>query len=710
MNYNICTYYVYLNFNCSFANLTNSGILAKLTNEMLRTYPHNGIDVQIGALDGYAFQLTNSLNELASNDSDFSNINLGECEKLLKDTYGIPYEISLVFFKFEKIAKTEGEGERDIQYEVYNPINYDKLDLSLCINTKIKINVPSDLSDELEEILRNMLDQGYDPFDLRDKFYREICTPYNSENGTDVLLDDREEYVYSTIVNETTCPSGCTASAYSFDTKYITCECDPNNNGIVELDFHHISAKNVKDSLLSTLKNSNYKVMRCYNLVFNFKIFCHNYGSIITLVFFIIYVVFIIYYCIKDISPIKVEVSKLIFEEQNKNENYNKLQKIKPNIFQSYGTKSEKSKKTKKSSKSKKKKQNKNNKESNPPKKFKAKKGKNANNSFERKKGNVEIKLIDVVKKRKHSIKNAKIAGDQESVRSDKVRKRKSILDYQAQIEILKTRENLMSQESINPKGNTTAIEQSSKTLQTSEERSCMRNDNKNQDIYDHYELNNMSYFDASDLDKRSCFRTYWSVILREHYVIFTFISRNDYNLFYVKIERFFIIICTEMTMNGMFFVHETMYKKKTGNTSFAQKIPQIIFSLLVSHAIEVLLCYLGMTDKHYYDIKALPKKQKNDQRVFDILKCMKRKLIGFYIFTFIVFLFHWYFISAFCAVYQNTQVIFLRDSAISILVSLIDPFFIYGITCILRAISLAKCCKKKIVCVYKLSELIPIF
>ena len=267
-----------------------------------------------------------------------------------------------------------------------------------------------------------------------------------------------------------------------------------------------------------------------------------------------------------------------------------------------------------------------------------------------------------------------------------------------------------MSQESINPKGNTTTFEQSSKTLQTSEERSCMRNDNKNQDIYDHYELNNMSYCDASDLDKRSCFRTYWSVILREHYVIFTFISRNDYNLFYVKIERFFIIICTEMTMNGMFFVHETMYKKKTGNTSFAQKIPQIIFSLLVSHAIEVLLCYLGMTDKHYYDIKALPKKQKNDQRVFDILKCMKRKLIGFYIFTFIVFLFHWYFISAFCAVYQNTQLIFLRDSAISILVSLIDPFFIYGITCILRAISLAKCCKKKIVCVYKLSELIPIF
>ena len=55
-----------------------------------------------------------------------------------------------------------------------------------------------------------------------------------------------------------------------------------------------------------------------------------------------------------------------------------------------------------------------------------------------------------------------------------------------------------------------------------------------------------MGYFEASDLDKRSFIRTYWSVLVREHYVLFTFVSRNDYNLFYIKIERFFILICTD--------------------------------------------------------------------------------------------------------------------------------------------------------------------
>ena len=197
---------------------------------------------------------------------------------------------------------------------------------------------------------------------------------------------------------------------------------------------------------------------------------------------------------------------------------------------------------------------------------------------------------------------------------------------------------------------------------------------------------------------------------MRENYFIITFFSRNDFNLFYVKIERFLMLICTEMTMNGLFFVHETIYKKQTGNTSFAQKIPQIIFSLLVSHAVEIFLCFLSMTDKHYYQIKALPPFEKNDEKIIDILDCIKRKLVGFFVFTFLFFLFHWYFISAFCAVYQNTQLIYLRDTGISILTSLIDPFIIYGITCILRAISLCRCCRKKLSCVYKISDLIPFF
>jgi len=214
---------------------------------------------------------------------------------------------------------------------------------------------------------------------------------------------------------------------------------------------------------------------------------------------------------------------------------------------------------------------------------------------------------------------------------------------------------------------------------------------------------------------------------MRENSVLFTFFACNDYNLFYIKIERFFILLCTEMTMNGLFFVHESMHRKYTEGEdfTFVQKLPQLIFTILVTDIIEVILCFLSMTDKHIYDIKDLEreikernKKEKKDvndkkelgQKIIDILNVMHRKIVGFFVFTFLLFLFYWYFISAFCAVYQNTQIIFLRDSGISFITDLIESFFIYGFTNILRAISLCLCCRKKLWCVYKISDLIPIF
>ena len=686
MPYNICTYQYYLTYNCSFENLTNFQILSKLKSEMLRTYPNNGLTVEISASQGYAFQLSNSLSQIASKDSLFSKIDLGKCEKDIKEHYGLDQNISLIFFKFENIG--DSKNERKIKYEVYNPLNYEELNISICQESKIELILSIELSDALKEIIQNILDQGYDPLDENGKFYREICTPYNSENGTDVLLDDREEYIYSSIKSEMTCPSGCEMISYSLDDKYISCECDTNGTGIIELDYQNLNLKNVEDSFLSTFKNSNYKVMRCYNLVFNFKIFCHNYGSIIILIFFIIYVVFMGYYAYKNISPLKVSISKLLFEEKKRNEINNNL--TNPYLFQ-IKTKSEKNNK----STGFKEKESKKRKESYPPKKNKStvKRGRvNVN----KKKDKNQIRLIDIDNNNKKSNLKNNNQNDENN------KKRGKSPEIQSEI-YLKTKDKLIEENKLDK-----VNEDKKKRVKFNvDDNDTTPLDEK---IYDDYELNNMDYGDACKNDKRTCIKTYWSMIKREHYVIFTFISRHDHNFFYVKIERFFILICTEITMNGMFFVHETMYKKQTGGLSFAQKIPQIIFSLVVSHVIEVLLCFLSMTDITYYEIKALPQKEKNHDKIFDLLDYMKRKLVGFFVFTFLLFLFHWYFISAFCAVYQNTQVIYLRDSAISILISFIDPFIIYGINCLLRVISLSFFCKNKLCCIYKLSDILPLF
>ena len=228
----------------------------------------------------------------------------------------------------------------------------------------------------------------------------------------------------------------------------------------------------------------------------------------------------------------------------------------------------------------------------------------------------------------------------------------------------------------------------------------------------DMYELNELDYDEAYELDKRGFCKTYWSVLMREHLFLFTFCNCYDYNLFYIKIEKFFLLICTQMTINGLFFIHESMYRKYSdeGELTFVEKLPQLLFTLIGAHIIEVILCFFSMTDVHIYEIKSLPKEEKNSEKVINIIDKMKRKLVCFFVFTLLLFLFYWYFISAFCAVYQNTQEIFLKDSGISILTSFIDPFIIYCITTLLRLISLSTCCNKKLGCLYKLSSIIPIF
>ena len=419
------------------------------------------------------------------------------------------------------------------------------------------------------------------------------------------------------------------------------------------------------------MKSTNYKVMICYNLVFNFKIFCHNYGSIITLILFVVYVGFMIYYCFKEITPIKIKISKIIFEEQNK-EMLNNI-----NITKFTGKKHKPKGKVK----------------------FKEK---------EDSKINYPPKKTGIVRKTKNDISihnNNLITENIDLIVESKSTKPKQ-----------KRRTHHLQKSSEKELINKDAKSEATKVVRKKKhekEKDKDKSLNKDKNL-DDFELNNLEYVEACEYDKRTFLRTYWSVLKREHTAILTFVAWNDYNIFYVKIERFLILFCTDMTMNGLFFIHESMHKKYTNGEdfTFVQKLPQLIFTLLVAHALEVLLCFLGMTDTHVYEIKSLPPDEKKKEKVMQILDKIKRKLISFFIVTLLLFLFYWYFISAFCAVYQNTQKIFLRDSVISFATSLIDPFIIYGITTILRKISLSICCRKKCCCgcIYKLSDLIPIF
>ena len=200
---------------------------------------------------------------------------------------------------------------------------------------------------------------------------------------------------------------------------------------------------------------------------------------------------------------------------------------------------------------------------------------------------------------------------------------------------------------------------------------------NKNNKKLDDLDLNNSSYERALELDKRTFEQIYWSRLKTKHLIIFTFISCHDYNLQYIKISRFVFLVCTSMALNVFFFFDSSMHKiyLDYGNYNFIQQLPQILYSTIVSLIIEIIIGILSYTDINIYQIRQI--EQATLDKIEPILKKMKKKLIIYFIITFMLFLFYWYFISTFCAVYNNTQIIYIKDFISSFSIGLVYPFII---------------------------------
>ena len=88
------------------------------------------------------------------------------------------------------------------------------------------------------------------------------------------------------------------------------------------------------------------------------------------------------------------------------------------------------------------------------------------------------------------------------------------------------------------------------------------------------FELKELDYEEAVKLDKRTFIQIYFATLKREHIILFTFFSWNDYNLFYIKLARFIFLISTDISMNIFFFSDDSMHKLflNYGKYNFIQK------------------------------------------------------------------------------------------------------------------------------------------
>ena len=423
-------------------------------------------------------------------------------------------------------------------------------------------------------------------------------------------------------------------------------------------------SKKITKNFVDTLKNSNYKTLKCYNLVFNASQLKKNIGSFVVIFFFVGYVCFFAVYMVKGITPLQGEVIKTLsskFKDVNLTTIENSLINDKDKVKKRKDINDAKDfKATKKRRKSKK--------IEFPPKKRKSLVLEN------------KMEIDDNKKERRKSIKLTKMRAVKDERRNSKNENRLSISDKK---DILaETKKEMI--ENDDKKG-------LKKRRKSKEKIYDDINKDMNDKKLDDLDLNNLSYEKALELDKRTFGQIYWSKLKGKHLLIFTFISCEDHNLLYIKVARFLFLICSSMAMNIIFFFDSSMHKiyMDYGKYDFIQQIPQIIYSSIVSLVIEMLIGILSYTDKNIYEIRQI--EEYNKEKIKKIIKTMKIKLIVFFVITFIFFAFYWYLISSFCAVYNNTQIIYLKDFITSFCLGLLYPFLIQLCFAFLRIFSLRK-------------------
>ena len=556
------------------------------------------------------FQITTTENQKNNNYSNISNINLGLCEDRLKTIYGIDKNLSLIILKIDYFMT--GLLIPVIGYEIYHPINKSQLDLKYCEDILVKINIPVSIN---EDSLYK-----YDP---NSEYYNDECYSYTTENGTDIILNDRQnEFINN---NLSLCEENCSYNGYFTDTKKALCECQ------TKLKINSISEVISEINILSNdfnnkeSNNINLATMKCINQLFSKDGLLTNIGNYILLFIIIIFCISIIIF---------TKFGFYLIEEDFKK----KLKELSKNIKKDISKNDNKKKKKKKVRKI-----------SNPIKKQMKRKINKSNKKLEVKfneKSDLKISTNQIISFDKSKYYNKNIFIGKKKKNWKKNNGMESFLD-------------------------------------------C--------------ELNYLNYEEALLYDKRTYYSYYISLLKMNHPILLAFYPYKDYNIKIIKMDLFFQSFAIYFAINTLFFNKSSIHKiyEDGGVYNISYFIPQIILSFIISFFISDVIKYLFLSGRNILELRYMSNLK--NEKIINIKRCLKIKYILFFILSEIFLILFWYYLSSFCAIYQNSQVYLIKNTLISFTLSLFFPIIINLFTSLLRLNSLKNKNKK---CIFKISKI----
>ena len=245
-----------------------------------------------------SYELTSSYNQNNKDYDNISSIELGQCENILKEIYGIEQNEALIIFKIDYFL--EGLYTPIIKYNIFNPKTKEELDQNYCKNIKIIMNVPVSINEK-----------DLDKHNPSSNYYNDICFPYFTEKEVDMTIYDRKiEYNEK---NMSLCQNGCEFQEYNIETKKVKCNCDIQSKITVSLFLDSIIHKEESiHKFFDIKKTANLGVIKCYKLFFSKEGLISNIGSYILLaVLFFFFVLSNLFYN-KGFKEIKNKIYEFI--------------------------------------------------------------------------------------------------------------------------------------------------------------------------------------------------------------------------------------------------------------------------------------------------------------------------------------------------------------------------------------------------------------
>ena len=272
------------NFNSILSNLET------MARNNIKINDREGITLSVYSFGDY----NKNFDKLLQNNIGTTMIDLRECLSQYKKSNNIETDIYIIIADTPKIYSNETINRFD--FELYSE-NLEKINnLDICKDTKMKVYSPITNPKIINlELGQYFYEQGeYNIFNKEDKFYKDICSGADMDDN-DITLNDRYIDIYPHEIQ--ICPNNCECLGINYTTNILMCDCEikvNNDDNTNEYEYELMD----KEDILNYFKDFNnlaeyfgdmfnFKIAKCFNLLYDINNYTYNTGFYIGVTFFV---------------------------------------------------------------------------------------------------------------------------------------------------------------------------------------------------------------------------------------------------------------------------------------------------------------------------------------------------------------------------------------------------------------------------------------